>query len=223
MRRKVRPEMGALWMASAIGLAVVSMLVPYAWGALLPSTVPAGQESFYLGLHTTWIPLSGVVLLAASAVLLGAGFLLVWRERTRFDPQRHVLFRRGGLAFSGVLVAAVLRTALGLIVGFVYAPELLLPLHVVDVILASVLGLTFYWLLLGMGVGQARLAGIVALAAGSGSSLLVLIASATHATDVDAIAVALGFLSLTLWLALFLWGYDELRLRGDSRPPALPA
>ena len=223
MRSTARSEVGILCVAGAVGLGIVSMLVPYVWGAFLPSSVPAGQESFYDSLHILWIPLSGLVLVAASAVLLGVGFLFVWRERARVDPERRTLLGLATLAFAAAFAGAVLRTFLGLIVGLMYAPDLRVLLFPVDVGLAIALGLSFYWVLLGIGVGQARFAGIVAIVAGSAGSFFHVLARATGIWDVNALAVATGFLSLTLWLALFLWGYEEVRLRGLSRPPGLPA
>ena len=92
-----------------------------------------------------------------------------------------------------------------------------------DVGFAIALGLTFYWLLLGVGIWQARVAGVVALVAGSLSSGLTVLWRATGNDGVSVIGLTAGFLSLSLWLALFLWGYEELRLKGMSRAPGLPA
>ena len=57
MRSSARSGLGILYVASAVGLGIVSMLFPYVWGAFLPSSVHAGQESFYWGSLTLWLAL----------------------------------------------------------------------------------------------------------------------------------------------------------------------
>ncbi len=218
-----RSGRGLLCIAGAIGLGIVSFLFPYVWDIFLPASVPAEQGAFYYALHTVWIPLSGFLLRATAAVLFVLGFLLAWRDRARVDPRQRAVLGLATLAFAVSAGAAGLLTFLGVIAGLVYSPDFWVPIIIVNVGLAITIGLTLYWLLLGEGVRQARLAGMVALVAGSVSSLLAVFRRATRIDGVGVIGVTAGFLSLTLWLALFLWGYEELRLRGVSRPPGLPA
>lgn len=213
---------GLLFIAGAIGLHFVSFVFQYI-GYLLPASAPAEQESFYSSLHTLWIPLSSLLLVTASAAMLIVGFLIVWRDRAYLDPSQRAFLGLAGIAFAVSVGAALIRTSLGLMLGFVYAPSLRGALGPVDVGFAIALGLTFYWLLLGVGISQARLAGIVALVVGSLSSGLTVLWRVTQSDGVAVIGLAAGFLSLTLWLALFLWGYEEVRLRGVSRAPGLPA
>ena len=213
---------GLLFIAGAIGLHFLSFVFQYV-GYLLPASVPGGQESFYLGLHTLWIPLSGPLLVGATAAVLIVGFLIVWRDRACLEPSQRAFMGLAGLGFAASVVGALIRTSLGVVLGFVYAPGLRGALGAVDVGFAIALGLTFYWLLLGVGVWQARTAGVVALVIGSISSGLTVLWRTTQSDGVAVIGLTAGFLSLTLWLALFLWGYEELRLRGASRSPVLPA
>jgi len=217
-----RSGIGLLFIAGAIGLHFLSFVFQYL-GYLLPASPPAGQESFYFSLHTLWIPLSGLLLVGASAAVLVVGFLIVWRDRTYLNPSQRAFLGLAGLGFAVSVGAALIRTSLGLILGFVYAPDLREALGVVDLGFAIALGLTFYWLLLGVGIWQARLAGVVALVVGSLSSGLTILWRATQSDGVAVLGLTAGFLSLTLWLALFLWGYEELRLKGMSRLPGLPA
>jgi hypothetical protein len=204
-------------------LGIVSFLFPYVWDILLPASIPAGQESFYLALHRLWIPLSGTLLLVATAVLMFSGFLIVWHERAYVDPGRRAVLGLAFLAFALSIGAAVLQIVVSLALAFVYASNLRGALVVADVGLAVGLGLTLYWLLLGVGVRQARLAGIVAVVTGFVSSLLAPLWRATNIAGLGIIGVSAGLVSLTLWLALFLLGYEELRLRSGSPPTGLPA
>ena len=217
----LRSGFGLLFIAGAIGLHFLSFVFQYI-GYLLPNPVPAGQESFYYALHALWIPLIALLFVGASAAVLIVGFWFVWRDRAYVDPSQRAFLGLAGLGFAASVGAALIRTSLGLILGFVYAPNLRGAIGAVDVGFAIALGLTFYWLLLGVGIWQARLAGVVALVVGSLSSGLAILGRATRSDGVSAISLTAGFLSLTLWLALFLWGYEELRLKGMPRAPGLP-
>ena len=217
-----RSGIGLLFFAGAIGLHFLSFVFQYT-GYLLPNPVPAEQESFYYTLHTLWLPLLALLFVGASAAVLIVGFWIVWRDRAHVDPSQRAFLGLAGLGFAASVGAALIRTSLGLILGFVYAPNLREAIGAVDVGFAIALGLTFYWLLLGVGIWQARVAGVVALVAGSLSSGLTVLWRATGSDGVSVIGLTAGFLSLSLWLALFLWGYEELRLKGMSRAPGLPA
>jgi len=217
-----RARIGLLCIASAIGLSFLSFFFQYV-GYLLPPSVPTGQESLYLSLHLLWIPLIGTLLIAAVAVVFVIGVWFVWGERARFAASQRAYLGLAALALAVSTLAAVLRISLGLLLGFVYAPDLRGALDVVNVGAAIALGFTLYWILLGVGIRQARLAGIVALVAGSLSSFLAVLWRVTQNDGIALIGLTAGLMSLTLWMSLFLWGSEELRLRADNRPPAAPA
>src|SRR3989454_5684726 len=165
---------GLLFIAGAIGLHFLSFVFQYV-GYLLPASVPGGQESFYLGLHTLWIPLSGPLLVGATAAVLIVGFLIVWRDRACLEPSQRAFMGLAGLGFAASVVGALIRTSLGVVLGFVYAPGLRGALGAVDVGFAIALGLTFYCLLLGVRRLQPSTAGVVALVIGSISSGLTVL------------------------------------------------
>jgi hypothetical protein len=217
-----RARLGLLCIAGAIGLYFLSFFFRYV-GYFLPPSGPAVQESFYLGLHVVWIPLIGTLLIGAIATLFVIGVWFVWGDRARFDATQRAYLGLAGLAFAAAFGAAVLRTALGLFLGFVYTPNLRGVLDVVNVGAAISLGFTLYWLLQGVGIRQARLAGIIALVSGSLSSGLAVLWQVTQNDGIALIGLAGGLISLTLWMSLFLWGSEELRLRSDNQPPAVPA
>jgi len=218
-----RSGRGLLWIAGAIGLGIVSRLFPFVWNILLPASGSGDTGTLYYTLHTVWIPLSGLALLGATASLLGIGFLFAWRDRAHVDPGQRAVLGLATLAFAVSAGAAGLLTFLGIAAGLVHSPDFYAANGILNVVLSIAIGLSLYWLLLGDGVRQARLAGVIALVAGSVSSVLEVVWRSTQSEGVGTIAVTAGFLSLTLWLALFLWGYEELRLRGVSRPAGLPA
>lgn len=144
-------------------------------------------------------------------------------DRQRFAASERAYLGLAGLAFAVSSGAAVLRIALGLFRGFVYAPDLQGAFDAANVAGAISLGFTLYWLLLGLGIPQARLAGVIALVAGSLSSGLGLLWRAMQNDGLALIGLTAGLISLTLWMALLLWGSEELRLREEARPPAVPA
>ncbi len=224
---RTRTETGVLFIAAAVGLHILGGLLGYLWASVLPLTVPAGQESFYYSLHVIWIPLTGVLVIGASAALVASGYLLIRRHADFGGPAERSLLGLAQLAFVVALVAAVLRFLAGLILGFVRVTDvtgLRTGLVIDDVGLAIALGLSLNWLLLGLGVRQARIAGVVALVAGSTSSVLSGVSRVALRGEqlggVDALVLGLGFLSLVLWFALYLWGYEDLHLRGPSQPVA---
>src|SRR2546422_644359 len=186
---------GLLFIAGAIGLHFLSFVFQYV-GYLLRASVPAGQESFYLGLHTLWIPLSGPLLVGATAAVLIVGFLIVWRDRAYLEPSQRAFMGLAGLGFAASVVGALIRTSLGVVLGFVYAPGLRGALGAVDMGFAIALGLTFYWLLLGVGVWQARTAGVVALVIGSVSSGPTVLWRATPSDGVAVIGLTAGVVFL---------------------------
>jgi len=218
-----RSGRGLLCVAGAIGLGIVTFLFPYVWDIFLPASGSGDTGTFSYTLHTVWIPLSGLVLMVGTAASFVFGFLLVWRDRAHVDPGQRAVLGLAMLAFAIAAGAAGLLAFLGVVAGLVYTPDLHVPKRILDIALAIATGLSLYWLLSGVGVRQARLAGLVALVAGSVSSVFAVVWGEARIDGAGTIAVTAGFLSLTLWLALFLWGYDELRLRGLSRPAGLPA
>ena len=215
-------RIGLLCIAGAIGLYFLSFFFRYV-GYFLPPSGPAGQDSFYLGLHVVWLPLIGTLLIGAIAAVFVIGVWFVWGDRARFDASQRAYLGLAALAFAAAFGAAVLRTSLGLFLGFVYAPDLHGVLDAVNVGAAISLGFTLYWLLLGVGIRQARLAGIIALVAGSLSSALAVLWRVTQNDGIALIGLTAGLMSLTLWMSLFLWGSEELRVRAGDRPPAVPA
>src|SRR3989442_5168421 len=214
---------GLLCIAGAVGLGILPLLLQYVWSIFLPASGFGDTGSLYYGVHTVLIPLSGLVLLGAGAALFVIGFLLAWRDRAHADPGRRPILGLATMAFGVSAGAAAILMVLGIAAGLVYSPDFELRIGILNVGLSIALGLSLYWLLLGEEVRQARLAGIVAFVAGSVSSVLAVVWRATQLDGLGTIAVTAGFLSLTLWLALFLWGYEELRLRGPIRPAGLPA
>src|SRR5207245_5523161 len=117
-------------------------------------------------LHLLWIPLIGTVLMGAIAAVFVVGVWFVWSDRARLDSGQRAYLGLAALAFALSFGAAVLRISLGLFLGFVYAPDLHWVLEAVDVGAAVSLGFTLYWLLLGVGIRQARVSGIVAVVDG---------------------------------------------------------
>jgi len=218
-----RSGRGLLCVAGAIGLGIVSFVFPYVWDIFLPASDPGDTGTFSYALHTIWIPLSGLLLRGASAALFVIGFLFARRDRAHVDPGQRPILGLATLAFAVSAGVAGILTFLGVTAGLVYSPDFYVANGILNIGLSIAIGLSLYWLLLGEGVRQARLAGVIALVAGSVSSVLTVVWRATRMDALGTIAVTAGFLSLTLWLALFLWGYDELRLRGASRPTGLPA
>ena len=217
-----RARIGLLCIAGAIGLYFLSFFFQYV-GYLLPSSGLAGQDSLYLSLRVLWLPLIGTLLIATMAVVFAVGVWFVWDDRARFAASQRAYLGLAGLAFSAASGVAVLRISLGLFLGFVYAPDLHGFLDAVNVGAAISLGFTLYWILLGVGIRQARISGIVALVAGSLSSGLAVLWRVTQNDGIALIGLTAGLMSLTLWMSLFLWGSEELRLRADSRPPAVAA
>ena len=217
-----RTHVGLLCIAGAIGLAFLAFFFRYV-GYLLPSSGLAGQESLFLGLHLLWIPLIGTVLIGAIAAVFVVGVWFVWGDRARLDPGQRAYLGLAALAFALSCGAAALRISLGLFLGFVYAPDLHWALEAVNVGAAISLGFTLYWLLLGVGIRQAHLSGLVALVAGSLSSGLAVLWRTTQNDGIALIGLTAGLMSLTLWMSLFLWGSEELRIRAGNRPPAVPA
>ncbi len=222
MSASSRSRIGLLCIAGAIGLYFLSFFFRYV-GYFLPPSGPAVQDSFYLGLHVVWLPLIGTLLIGAIAAVFVIGVWFVWGDRARFDASQRAYLGLAALAFGAAFGAGVLRTSLGLFLGFVYAPDLHGILDAVNVGAAISLGFTLYWLLLGVGIRQARLAGIIALVAGSLSSALAVLWQVTQNDGIALIGLTAGLISLTLWMSLFLWGSEELRVRADDRPPAVPA
>jgi len=218
-----RSGRGLLCIAGAIGSGILSILLQYAWAIFLPASGFGDTGSLYYTVHTVLIPLSGLALSGAAAALFVIGFLLAWRDRAHADPGRRAILGLATMAFAVSAGAAAVLTVLGIAARLVYSPDFELRNGILNVGLSIAIGLSLYWLLLGEGVRQARLAGIVAFVAGSVSSVLAVVWRATQLDGLGTIAVTAGFLSLTLWLALFLWGYEELRLRGPTRPAGLPA
>src|SRR5256886_5751679 len=223
MASTLRSGRGFLCIAGAIGLGILSLLLPYVWDIFLPASGFGDTGSFYYTVHTVWIPFSGLVLRGAAAALFVIGFLLAWRDRAHADSGRRPVLGLATMALAVSAGAAAILTVLGIAAGLVYSPDLELRNGILNVGLSIAIGLSLYWLLLGVGVRQARLAGICAVVAGSVRSVFAVVLSATQVDGLGTIAVTAGFLSLTLWLALFLWGYEELRLRGPTWPAGLPA
>jgi len=218
-----RSGRGFLCIAGAIGLGILSILLPYVWDIFLPASGFGDTGPFYYTVHTVWIPLSGLILRGAAAVLFAIGFLLAWRDRAQAESGRRPVIGLATIAFAVSAGAAGILTILGVTAGLVYSPDFDVPNGILNVSLSIAIGLSLYWLLLGEGVRQARLAGIVAFVAGCVSSVLAMVWRAARVDGLGTIALTAGFLSLTLWLALFLWGYEELRLRGPTRPAGLAA
>ncbi len=218
-----RSGRGLLCVAGAIGLGIISFVFPFIWDIFLPASGSGDTGTFYYTLHAIWIPLSGLVLRGASAALFVIGFLFAWRNRALVGPRQRAVLGLATLAFAASAGAAGLLMFLGIMAGLVYSPDSLVINPILNVALSMAIGLSLYWLLSGEGVRQARLAGVIAFVAGVVSSVLEVVWRSTQLEGVGTIAVTAGFLSLTLWLALFLWGYEELRLRGASRPAGLPA
>jgi len=217
-----RTRVGLLCIAGAIGLYFLSFFYRYL-GYFLPPSGSGAQESFYFSLHILWIPLIGTLLIGAIAAVFVVGVWFVWGDRARLDSGQRAYLGLAALAFALSFGAAVLRISLGLFLGFVYAPDLHWVLEAVDVGAAVSLGFTLYWILLGVGIRQARLSGLVALAAGSLSSGLAVLWRTTQNDGIALIGLTAGLMSLTLWMSLFLRGSEELRLRAENRPPAVPA
>src|SRR5207244_12022661 len=130
----------------------------------------------------------------------------------RVDPGRRRIFGLATMAFAVSAGAAAILTVLGIAAGLVYSPDFELRNGILNVGLSIAIGLSLYWLLLGEGVRQARLAGIVAFVAGSVNSVLAVVWRATQLDGLGTIAATAGSFLLTLWLALFPSGYAELRL-----------
>src|SRR3989442_3123978 len=213
---------GLLFIAGAIGLHFLSFVFQYV-GYLLPASVPGGQESFYLGLHTLWIPLSGPLLVGATAAVLIVGFLIVWRDRAYLEPSQRAFMGLAGLGFAASVVGALIRTSLGVVLGFVYAPGLRGPLGAVDMGFAIALGLTFYWLLLRVGVWQARTAGVDALVIGSSSSGLTVLWRTTQSDGVAVIGLAAGFFFPPPLPPPFPLGGEKKPLPGGAPAPPFSA
>src|SRR2546427_12473623 len=131
-------------------------------------------------------------MVGVTAAVLIVGFLIVWRDRAYVEPSQRGFMGLAGLGFAASVVGALIRTSLGVVLGFVYAPGLRGALGAVDVGFAIALGLTFYWLLLGVGVWQARTAGVVALVIGSSSSGLPLLLTATQSDGVAVLGLTRG-------------------------------
>src|SRR5947199_1760106 len=161
-----RSGIGLLFIAGAIGLHFLSFVFQYT-GYLLPNPVPSDQESFYYALLTPWLRVLALLFVGASAAVLIVGFWIVWRDRAHVDPSQRAFLGLAGLGFAASVGAALIRTSLGLILGFVYAPNLREAIGAVDMRFAIALGLTFYWLLLRVALWQARIAGVVPLVARS--------------------------------------------------------
>ena len=215
-------RIGLLLIAGAIGLYLLSFFFQFV-GYFLPASGSSSQESLFFNLHVLWLPLISILLVASMAAVFVIGVWFVLGGQARFDSSQRGYLGLAALAFSVSSGAAVLRASLGLLLGFVVAPELLGFLQAVNVGAAISLGFTLYWLLLGVGIRQARISGIVALVAGSLSSALAVLWLATQNGGVAVIGATAGLISLTLWMALFLWGSEELRLRTEARPPAVVA
>src|SRR5207244_11978641 len=130
-------------------------------GYFLPPSGAAVQDSFYLGLRVVWVPLIGTRLTGASAAVFVIGVWFVWGDRARFDASQRAYLGLAALAFGAAFGAGVLRTSLGLFLGFVYGPDLHGILHPVNVGAAIPLGFTSYWLLFGLCIRQARLPGFI--------------------------------------------------------------
>src|SRR5947199_5244628 len=143
-----RSGIGLLFFAVAIGFHFLSSVFQYT-GYLLPNPVPAEQESFSYTLPDLWLPLLALLMVAASAAVLIVGFWIVWRDRAHVDPSQRAFLGLAGLGFAASVGAALIRTSLGLILGFGYAPNLRAAIGAVDVRFALALGLTFYSLPLG--------------------------------------------------------------------------
>jgi len=215
-------RIGLLCIAGAIGLYFLSFTFQYL-GYILPASGSSGQESLFFSLHVLWLPLISTLLVASIAAVFVVGVWFVWGDRAQFDQSQRAYLGLAALAFAVSTGAAVLRTSVGLFVGFVYAPQLFGVLEAVNMGAAIALGFTLYWLLLGVGVRQARLAGIIALVAGSLSSGLAVLSRTMKNDGAAVVGLTAGLISLTLWMALFLWGSEELRLRTEARPPAVAA
>jgi len=128
----------------------------------LPASDPGDTGTFSYALHTIWIPLSGLLLRGASAALFVIGFLFARRDRAHVDPGQRPILGLATLAFAVSAGVAGILTFLGVTAGLVYSPDFYVANGILNVGLSIAIGLSLYWLLLGEGVRQARLAGVIA-------------------------------------------------------------
>src|SRR2546427_3272627 len=176
-----RSGRGLLCIAGAIGLGILSLLLPYVWDIFLPASGFGDAGSFYYTVHTVWIPLSGLVLRGAAAALFVIGFLLAWRDRTYADSGRRPVLGLATMAFAVSAGAAGILTVLGITAGLVYSPDFDVPNCILNVGLSIAIGLSLYWLLLGGGGRQAPPPGNGAVVAGCGRSGLAMVRRAARA------------------------------------------
>src|SRR5438128_12608566 len=100
-----RSRIGLRCIAGAIRLYCLSFFFRYV-GYFLPPSGPAGQDSFYLGLHVVWLPLIGTVLIGAIAAVFVIGVWFVWG-----DPARFVAIQRAYLGLASLALAAAFGAA----------------------------------------------------------------------------------------------------------------
>ncbi len=220
MAARQSTEIGLSALAGAFLLALVRTALPYFWDAVLAGT-PAGAPSSVL--HTLWIPLSGLLVEAAIAILGLVGFGLLYRGRWEFGAASAL---RSGLVLLAMLVAAVAFGAYfvtGIALGLLSGLAILVPWHSVLLFAGSVaVGLALYWSFAPIPVSPSRGAAAVALALGiSGSTLLLLATAGLRRADtlrIQGAGLGLSVASLVLWLALCFWDARGLRLR--RAPPA---
>lgn len=206
-----------------LGASLVGSLLSLAWGYLWAIVLATGRFSpdTVGALHTFWIPLSGVLLQAAIAVLGLIGFLFVWDGRWELGPDYAA---RVGLALLAALVAVVafaLYGLTGILLGYVPTVGFLAPWHVLLALVGDVfLGFGLYGILANLPIAGGRPVAAVALALGlAGVALLSLVAFGLRRARIaglDGAGFALSVVSLALWLTLCLWGGETLRSRGGK-------
>src|SRR5256712_7946044 len=133
---------GLLCIASAIGLGILSFLLPYVWDIFLPASGFGDTGSFYYTVHTVWIPLSGLILRGAAAALFVIGFLLARRDRAHADPRRRPILGLATMAFAVSAGAAAILTVLGIAARLVYSPAYELRNGILNAVLSIAIGLS---------------------------------------------------------------------------------
>lgn len=213
------------FLAAALGLSIVSYALGDFWSILL--AVLRSPASATYTLHTFWIPLVGVAVTAATAILGAVGFLLVWRGRWELGGE---YASRVGLAMLAALVATVayaLYAFTGILLGSFAGLEALVPWRGLFAVVGGVaVGFALYWIIANLPVSGTRPVAVVALALGlAGIALLnlaVLDLRRARIAGLEGAGIGFALASLVLWLVLCLHGEETLRT-GPSRAAATKA
>ncbi len=227
MRTRKAAELGLLCLVAALALRLVAYGLGTAWTAVLASLPATSSQT--LGIRTLWIPVLGDLVDAAITVVGLLGALYVWRGRWELGPE----FASGaGFALLMLVVGTVplaFRVGMGLLVGFIAAPGLRLPIALLDFVGTLFLGLFLYAVVAGLPLRGARVASVVPLVlgiAGSGVLLLDRLGPRRLAglgTDTT-LGSALALVSVILWFGVYLGSWEGVRIRGaPPHPSSTPA